>query len=157
MVVDPGFSPGEAPPPKTYYFPNYLLKTAWKYMSLLNCKSREGGQGRGNQLRFINALVDLRGDARDALGIKFFRFHADFGKFGKIVYWHPPGGSWCPSGNIGSSIVMFLCSYNISSGNQNDLFPPLGLNIAFGFFPIFFRNFCMNCMICLLPPAYASR
>ena len=44
-------------------------------------------QGRGgNQLRFVNALVDLRGDARDALGIKFFRFHADFEKFGKIVY-----------------------------------------------------------------------
>ena len=40
----------------------------------------------GNQLRFVNALVDLRGDARDALGIKFFQFHADFGKFGKIVY-----------------------------------------------------------------------
>ena len=34
-------------------------------------------QGRGgNQLRFINALVDLRGVARDALGIKFFQFHA---------------------------------------------------------------------------------
>ena len=69
----------------------------------------------------------------------------------------PRGELAPPSGNIGSSIVMFLCSYNISSGNQNDLFPPLGLNIAFGFFPIFFRNFCMNCMICLLPPAYVSR
>ena len=67
----------------------------------------------------------------------------------------PPRGELAPpSGNIGSSIVMFLCSYNISSGNQNDLFPPLGLNIAVGFFPIFFRNFCMNCMICLLPPMY---
>ena len=44
-------------------------------------------QGRGgNQLRFVNALVDLKDDARDALGIKFFRFHADFGKFGKILY-----------------------------------------------------------------------
>ena len=44
-------------------------------------------QGRGgNQLRFVNALVDLRRDARDALGVKFFRFHADFRKFGILAY-----------------------------------------------------------------------
>ena len=53
----------------------------------------------------------------------------------------PQGELVPPSGNIGSSIVMFLCSYNISSGNQNDLFPPPGLNIAFGFFPFFFGIF----------------
>ena len=29
-------------------------------------------------------------------GSKFFWFHADFGKFGKIVYWCPPGGRWWP-------------------------------------------------------------
>ena len=43
------------------------------------------GRG-GNQLRLVNAFVDLRRDARDAPGVKFFRFHADFRKFGKIVY-----------------------------------------------------------------------
>ena len=54
----------------------------------------------------------------------------------------PQGGAGTPpSENIGSSIVMLLCSYNLSSGNQNDLFPPLGLNIAVGFFLIFFGIF----------------
>ena len=116
-------------------------------------------QGRGgNQLRFINALVDLRGDARDALGIQILSISCRFWKIWQNCILMPPGGSWHPpSGNTGSSIVMFLCSYNISSGNQNDVFQPLGLNIAVGFFPNFFRNFCMNCMLCLLPPMYVSR
>ena len=116
-------------------------------------------QGRGgNQLRFVNALVDLRGDARDALGIQILSISCRFQKIWQNRILMPPRGELAPpSQNIGSSIVMLLCSYNISSGNQNDVFPPLGLNIAVCFFPIFFRNFCMNCMICLLPPAYASR
>ena len=88
-MVDPGFSPGEAPTPKTYYFPNYLLKTHenGRRFSIANPgKGANSPREGGNQLRFVNALVDLRGDARDALGIKFFRFHADFRKFGKIIY-----------------------------------------------------------------------
>ena len=33
-VVDPGFSPGAGPTSKTYYFPIFSLKTAWKWKNL---------------------------------------------------------------------------------------------------------------------------
>ena len=112
----------------------------------------------GNQLRFVDALVDLKGGMLGMpRGSNSFDFMQISEKLAKSYIDAPREELAPPLGNIGSSIVMFLCSYNISSGNQNDLFPPLGLNIAVGFFLIFFWNFCMNCMICLLPPAYVSR
>ena len=38
------------------------------------------------------------------LGSEFFQFHAVFGKFGKIICWHPTGElAPLPQGNPGSS------------------------------------------------------
>ena len=53
------------------------------------------GRG-GNQLRFINALVDLRGDAREALGIQILSISCRFRKFWQNRILTPPRGAGTP-------------------------------------------------------------
>ena len=78
------------------------------------------------------AVVDLRGGMRDVRppGSKFFQFHAVFGKFGKIVCWHPPPGELVhlPRGNNGSTTAR---GHNLALNSiMNDIVNDKDLNLT---------------------------